>query len=446
MAEEKSPAPGTSASPFNRTVQHDAKRLAILSQAARLFNYKGSRATTLKDIAENLGLTKTSLYYYVKTKEELIYQCYLAALAHHQRKLDDIDRQYAAPRERLGAFFLQHFDNWLAAREGRGPHIAALLEIASLRGAHRQEVEAQYIALFKRIRQYLRDGIAEGSFRRIETTATTRALLGSVDWTFSWLHRVEPDQVGRVASCAVDILMHGLYGGPGEYHPSAMNLQEERERPLEGFNREQQKRAKQEAFYKTGTWFFNKQGFNGTSLDEIAEHLHVSKGAFYYHIRNKEDLLFKLMRDHMNGLAEALEAALPAHGDPRARLEAFIANHVRFHVERRHATHVSNMELRSLSRDHLSEILRLRSAYEKELRAILRDGQDAGVFAVDDVALTSMAIIQMITGVIVWFRPDDRLSIEDVTTKYQTMTMRLAGALAAEEKRHVPPLHEIRAR
>ena len=152
------------------------------------------------------------------------------------------------------------------------------------------------------------------------------------------------------------------------------------------------------------------------------------------------------MRDHMNGLAEALEAALPAHGDPRARLEAFIANHVRFHVERRHATHVSNMELRSLSRDHLSEILRLRSAYEKELRAILRDGQDAGVFAVDDVALTSMAIIQMITGVIVWFRPDDRLSIEDVTTKYQTMTMRLAGALAAEEKRHVPPLHEIRAR
>ena len=53
-----------------------------------------------------------------------------------------------------------------------------------------------------------------------------------------------------------------------------------------------QNRLKQEAFSKTGTWFFNKQGFNGTSLDEIAEHLNVSKGAFYYHIKNKEDLLF----------------------------------------------------------------------------------------------------------------------------------------------------------
>ena len=47
---------GQTLSPFNRTAQHDAKRAAILSQAAKLFNYKGSRATTLRDIAESLGL------------------------------------------------------------------------------------------------------------------------------------------------------------------------------------------------------------------------------------------------------------------------------------------------------------------------------------------------------------------------------------------------------
>lgn len=292
MADNTGSKPGSAASPFDRTVQHDAKRLAILSQAARLFNYKGSRATTLRDIAENLGLTKTSLYYYVKTKEELIYQCYLAALAHHQGKLDEIEQQFATPRERLSAFFLQHFDNWLAALEGRGPHIAALLEIASLRGAHRKEVEAQYVALFKRIRQYLRDGIAQGDFRPVETTATTRALLGSVDWTFSWLHQVAPGEMGPVADKALDIMLNGLYAGGDEYEPSAMGFPEQSGGKLEGFNREQQNLRKQEAFYKSGTWFFNKQGFNGTSLDEIAEHLHVSKGAFYYHIRNKEDLLF----------------------------------------------------------------------------------------------------------------------------------------------------------
>ena len=61
-------------SPFNRGIQHEAKQSAILSRAAKLFNTKGARATTLSDVANKLGLTKTSLYYYVKTKEDLIFQ------------------------------------------------------------------------------------------------------------------------------------------------------------------------------------------------------------------------------------------------------------------------------------------------------------------------------------------------------------------------------------
>ena len=283
---------GKTSSPFNRTAQHDAKRAAILSQSAKLFNYKGSRATTLRDIAESLGLTKTSLYYYVKTKEELIYQCYMAALDHHHSKLDEIEQAHSGAVDRASAFFLQHFDNWLAAQEGRGPHIAALLEIAALKGAQREEVESRYIDMFKRLRQYLRDGIAQGEIRECEPTSVTRAMLGSVDWTFSWLHQVPREQVTSTAREALDIIAHGLYGKTGSYAHRAIAYGDEDDDALQGFNRAEQNRLKQEAFFKTGTWYFNRKGFNGTSLDEIAERLNVSKGAFYYHIKNKEDLLF----------------------------------------------------------------------------------------------------------------------------------------------------------
>jgi AcrR family transcriptional regulator len=377
MADDNSPTRGSSTSPFNRTVQHDAKRLAILSQAARLFNYKGSRATTLKDIAENLGLTKTSLYYYVKTKEELIYQCYLAALAHHRRNLDEIDRLYATPRERLGAFFLQHFDNWLAAREGRGPHIAALLEIASLRGGHRQEVEAQYVALFKRLRGYLRDGIADGSFRPLEATATTRALLGSVDWTFSWLHRVPPEELPQVAGKAVDILMHGLYGGSDAYSPSPMNLQEEGEPALEGFNRAQQNRAKQEAFYKTGTWFFNKQGFNGTSLDEIAEHLHVSKGAFYYHIRNKEDLLFNCYCRSLD-IVEGIHHQAASEQGPGLQKVEHTCRRIFYFQNSHEGPLIRYSSITALPMERRREILRRTDAANECFGSFLREGIEDG--------------------------------------------------------------------
>ncbi len=311
MSQDKRPSPP---SPFNRTAQHDAKRAAILSEAARLFNSKGSRATTLKDIADCLGLTKTSLYYYVKTKEELIYQCYMAALERHHANLDAVEQKYAKPGERASVFLLQFFNNWVAAEQGEAPHTAALLEIASLKGEHRKQVEAQYIAMFKRIRSYLRDGMADGSIRECHSTSVTRAVLGSVEWIFFWLRQVPRDKVEETAQQALDILSNGLYAGRGEYQPLAMRYRPDQARAPSGFDREQQNRLKQEAFFQTGTWFFNKQGFNGTSLDEIAEQLNVSKGAFYYHIRNKEDLLYHCYTRSLEIVEEIHQRATASEG------------------------------------------------------------------------------------------------------------------------------------
>jgi AcrR family transcriptional regulator len=188
-----------------------------------------------------------------------------------------------------------------------------------------------------------------------------------------------------------------------------------------------------------------RHGYEAVSMRQLASEVGVQAAALYRYFPTKEDLLFALMRRHMDGLRQAWEDARPATGTPATRLAAFVENHIGFHITRRHSTHVSNMELRSLSPEKLTQILKLRAAYEKELRAILRDGADGGFFAIDDVGLTAMAIIQMITGVIVWFRPDERLSVEDVTAKYLIMTMRLVGAETIRENGHVRPHAEIRA-
>lgn len=171
-------------------------------------------------------------------------------------------------------------------------------------------------------------------------------------------------------------------------------------------------------------------GYEAVSMRQLAAGVGVQAAALYRYFPTKEELLFTLMRKHMEDLLAAWQAERPADDDPGERLSAFVRNHIRFHVGRRHSTHVNNMELRSLSRDKLSHVLKMRSAYEKELRQILRDGAEAGRFSVDDTTLTAMAIIQMITGVIVWFRPDERLSVDEVTTTYHKMTMRLVGISA----------------
>jgi AcrR family transcriptional regulator len=188
-----------------------------------------------------------------------------------------------------------------------------------------------------------------------------------------------------------------------------------------------------------------RHGYEAVSMRQLAGAVGVQAAALYRYFPTKEDLLFSLMRSHMNGLRQAWDDICPPTADPIRRLATFVENHIGFHIARRHSTHVSNMELRSLSPEKLTQILKQRAAYEKELRAILRDGADSGAFAIDDVGLTAMAIIQMITGVIVWFRPDERLSVGDVTAKYLTMTMRLVGAKTIRENGHVRAYAEIRA-
>ena len=178
-------------------------------------------------------------------------------------------------------------------------------------------------------------------------------------------------------------------------------------------------------------------GYEAMSMRRLAARIGLQAPALYRYFPTKQDLLYALMRDHMEALIAAWVEARPSGKDHVVQLSAFVHNHIRFHVARRHATHVSNLELRSLSHEHLSVIVRLRSAYEKELRQILREGVQAGLFRIDDIGLTAMAVIQMMTGVIVWFRPNERLSIGGVADTYLKMTMRLVGANENGERRHV---------
>lgn len=171
-----------------------------------------------------------------------------------------------------------------------------------------------------------------------------------------------------------------------------------------------------------------RHGYEAVSMRRLADEVGVQAAALYRYFPTKEDLLFTLMREHMEELVASWAGLSDAEADPRDQLAAFVRNHIAFHLARRSSTHVNNLELRSLAPERLRRIVALRETYEKELRAILQRGADARVFDVEDAALVAMAIIQMITGVIVWFRPDERLSIDDVTERYLTMTLRLAGA------------------
>lgn len=181
-----------------------------------------------------------------------------------------------------------------------------------------------------------------------------------------------------------------------------------------------------EAIRKAGLKLIHEHGYEAMTLRQLAAEVGVQVGSLYNHISTKQDLLYDLIKTHMDDLFAELgraEAALVGQG-PVERLKGFIVFHVGYHILRKREVFIGASELRSLDPNHYQDIVGLRRQYEHRLSAILEDGRAAGLFHVDDISVAAYGILAMLTGVCTWFHPSGRLSREQVAKVYCDMVLR----------------------
>jgi len=292
-------------SPFSKTTQHDHKYKTILSAASELFNIYGTRGTTLVQVAKQLNLTKTSLYYYVKNKEDLVHQCYLNTCNEMQTLLDQALATEGLAITKLEALLTLNFNCWADIIDKKRGHIAGLTEIASLSAKHRQEISEYYRRFVVTLIGLLEAGQVDGSIKECAVRETSNAIWGAIFWLPVWLHEIEVPQRHDALTQWLNIIKYGLKSHSIDFSFPQVTESMSTKAPT-GFDRDEINRQKQEAFLKAGTMFFNQKGFKGTSLDELASSLGVTKGAFYYHIKNKDDLLIKCFNRTIRIEQEAL--------------------------------------------------------------------------------------------------------------------------------------------
>ena len=172
---------------------------------------------------------------------------------------------------------------------------------------------------------------------------------------------------------------------------------------------------------------FARHGYAAVSMRQIAAEVGVQAGALYLYTPDKQTLLADLMVDHMEELLAA-RAAEKLPQDPAAALDAFARFHIRFHLDRPEAVFIAYMELRNLAPENFARVEALRHRYEDVHEDILTRGRAAGLFAVPDTRLATMALIAMLTGVTNWYREGGRLGREDVAGIYAEMALKAVGA------------------
>jgi AcrR family transcriptional regulator len=304
-------------SPFNKHFLREQKRRAILSEAAGLFNIHGARATRLSDVAASLNLNKASLYYYIKSKDDLIYQTYQVSCDAIAAMLDRADTLGKSGADKLVWFIRSYFEAWQAIVLGERPQFAILTEIRALKPAHRKTIAGRYSDLYARIKSFVHEGMEDGSLRPRQETDAALALFGLVQLTVLWLPGIDPAEIGRAARQFTDIFLRGIAAegsAAWQEFPSAASAAQS---PAPA----SQTASRQEAFCRVGSAFFNRKGFAGTSLDDIAEELEVTKGAFYYNVRDKDDLLHQCFERSLARMTATQEWAMASGGSGLEELQ-----------------------------------------------------------------------------------------------------------------------------
>lgn len=171
---------------------------------------------------------------------------------------------------------------------------------------------------------------------------------------------------------------------------------------------------------------FSRRGYAAVSMRQIALEVGVQAGALYSYTPDKQSLLFSLMHDHMTDLlAQWSDYACGA--TPIERLLSFVRCHLNYHLPRGDAVFVAYMELRNLSEANFFSIEALRKRYETALLEIVCAGVEKGDFFVADSKIATMAVIGLLKEVTTWYRPDGRLSDEQLVALYQTIVCRVLG-------------------
>ncbi|MGI9223414.1 MAG: TetR/AcrR family transcriptional regulator [Woeseiaceae bacterium] len=160
------------------------KRDNMLRAAARCFNLKGFSGTSLKDVADILGLTDAALYYYVRNKEELVYLCYVRAADVGREALQRAIDEGGTGVDTVERYLRYHIEFMVGER---GP-IAIMSEIPSLKPEHRDEVLALSRAHSAAFEALLEQGVEDGSIAPCDVRMTGNAIMGSLNWIPKWFH------------------------------------------------------------------------------------------------------------------------------------------------------------------------------------------------------------------------------------------------------------------
>lgn len=194
--------------------RYDQKLEFILRTAARIFAEKGYHPTTMRDISRATSVSLAGLYYYCKSKEELLFliqdNCFGRVLARLEERLQET----ADPVERLRVVVENHL-SFFAANMAEMKVLSH--EAESLGGELYDQVSGKKQQYTRRVRNILAELQARQSDAargaRIDLTVATYALFGMMNWIYNWYDPAGALSVANLVENVTRLFLRGFSNG-----------------------------------------------------------------------------------------------------------------------------------------------------------------------------------------------------------------------------------------
>lgn len=182
-----------------------------------------------------------------------------------------------------------------------------------------------------------------------------------------------------------------------------------------------------EAIRQAASDLFYTQGYEATTLRQVAARVGIQVGSLYNHISGKQSLLASLMLSIMDDLLSAQERALEGRTGGIERLCAVLDCHVRFHAERARDVFIGNSELRALTPEDRAKVVASRDTYERTLRQLIADACAEANSEVLDLRLQTFAVLAAGTHVSDWYKEGGPMALDEIVRIYTAIALRQLG-------------------
>ena len=189
------------------TPRYDAQFEQILDVGAEIFSQKGYHDASIRAIAERAGMSLAGLYYYFRSKEELLFLIQDHAFGSILANLEETLQGVTDPREKLRRIVLNHFRYFI--RHMAYQKVCAFEQEILQDKDYYAAVEKKRRRYFELVREVLREVSGRQEFP-IKLGAIALFLFGAMSWIHMWYNPKKDGKPEDMAHTLTDLFLHGF--------------------------------------------------------------------------------------------------------------------------------------------------------------------------------------------------------------------------------------------